>query len=216
MIHLELFSGTKSFSKISSELGYNVISVDISNKYSPTIQCNLLDFQYQEIKWVDLITASPPCNSFSQIGVNVHKQRDPFSMRPLKSSASLGDSLLFKTIEIIQYFLLINPQLKFVIENPHGFMWKMPILQFIPRTKTYYSMYESQYEKPTDFFHNLSQLILKNNETPGFKERKNRKNRKRIGYDYTSLSDRYKIPSLLIRDIFSQIQENSSIAIHFV
>lgn len=41
---LELFAGAGSVARVAQVLGYEVISVDISDEYSPDIQANILHF----------------------------------------------------------------------------------------------------------------------------------------------------------------------------
>lgn len=214
-VHLELFSGTKSFSKVSSKYPFNckVISVDIDPSCNPTYVCDILDFHYKELKWVDIITASPPCNTYSHLGINIHKHRNPYTLKPYSKLAHAADKVLYKTIEIIHYFLKKNPNLKFIIENPHGFLWKMRILECIPRVKTYYFLYNSEFYKPTDFFHNLESLILKDKSDRKYMNRRNL-SLTRIGYDSSSLYARYKIPPLLVKSLFLQLFRYPSIRIN--
>lgn len=157
---LELFKGTGSYSKVAERLGISVISVDIEAKFNPTILTNILDWDYTQIPIPDIITASPPCETFS-ILITTHKVkvRDYLGdMRPLTEKGLNGDRVLFKTIEIIKYFLEKNPKLKFAIENPRGFMRRMkcmedPIIKH--RDTTWYSLYGMPYRKPTDFWSNI-------------------------------------------------------------
>ena len=64
---LELFSGTGSVGKVAREMGHEVVSLDISNKYKPDICMDILDFDYKQ--WpsgsFDLVWASPPCQLYS-------------------------------------------------------------------------------------------------------------------------------------------------------
>ena len=45
---LELFSGTQSVGKVAREMGHQVVSLDISNKYKPDICIDTLDFAYKQ------------------------------------------------------------------------------------------------------------------------------------------------------------------------
>ena len=65
MIILELFSGTKSISKIFEKYNHTVISVDLDNHFKPTHNVSILDFDYKQYKHFDYIHASPPCNEYS-------------------------------------------------------------------------------------------------------------------------------------------------------
>jgi len=159
---LELFKGTGSFSKQAEKMGIDVISLDIMKKFSPTFCCDILEWDYKSIPIPDIITASPPCETFS-ILIASHKiqVRDhQGTMLPLTEKGILGDKCLFKTIEIIKYFLSKNPNLKFSIENPVGFMRKYFLLHSnfdlpITRSTAWYSFYGFPYRKPTDFWTNI-------------------------------------------------------------
>lgn len=114
---LELFSGTGSVSKVCAELGYEVVSVDISNQYhQPTIMTDIMKWDYRtsyDVGFFDIIWASPPCNTFSFINL-ITKSPQVVKERCEK----IGVPLLRKTEEIIDYF---QPAL-WVIENPLGYM----------------------------------------------------------------------------------------------
>ena len=153
-IVLELFSGTGSWGKVFRKKGMEVISVDILPKFNPDIVTDILDLDYKKLPVPDLITASPPCNSFSRLAVS-NKTRDWWSLTPLKPSAVLGEKLAYKTLEIIRYFLKKNPNLLFVIENPTAMLRRMPTYNKLPMETTQYCLYKFRYRKPTDFFHNF-------------------------------------------------------------
>jgi hypothetical protein len=95
---LELFSGTGSVSKVCDELGYEVISVDISNKFSqPTFLCSILDFDYRqyEVGHFDIIWASPPCATFSHFQIcwiGRGKKREIIENNARCSFISCGDA----------------------------------------------------------------------------------------------------------------------------
>jgi len=205
---LELFKGTGSFSKEAEALGIDIISVDILEKFNPTILTDILQWDYTTIPIPDIITASPPCETFSRlISSHKNKVRDYLGdMRPLNAKGELGDKILFKTLEIIKYFLSKNPALKFSIENPRGYMKKMTCMKEEPilyMDTTYYSMYGFSYRKPTNFWSNIIDgLKLKERdiktETPITSK-----------VVEVKLTDRYKMPPELCRDILLKLIEKS-------
>ena len=128
---LELFSGTGSIGKISEELGYNVISVDM-DRSEATHTTDILNFDYKQYPadYFGYIHASPPCAVWS-------KCKDCWIGRECKSNISgikrlftkeeqrleidtLGKPIVDRTLEIINYFLKGNKNLKYTIENPSG------------------------------------------------------------------------------------------------
>jgi site-specific DNA-cytosine methylase len=204
---LELFKGTGSYSKVAERMGLDIISVDMVEKFKPTILTNILEWDYTTIPIPDIITASPPCETFS-ILITTHKNkvRDYLGdMRPLTPKGENGDRVLFKTLEIIKYFLEKNPKLKFAIENPRGFMRRMPCMSEEPikhRDNTWYSMYGMPYRKPTDFWSNIDGgLKLK----VGKKKDEQKLTRHIEGM---KLTDKYVIPAELCETILTKLIEN--------
>jgi site-specific DNA-cytosine methylase len=201
---LELFKGTGSFSKAANTLGINVISVDIVKEFNPTIHTNILDWDYTKIPIPDIITASPPCETFS-ILISTHKVkvRDySGDMKPLTEKGEIGDKVLFKTLEIIKYFLDKNPKLKFSIENPLGFMKKMPCMKEPPilhMDTTWYSMYGFTHRKPTNFWSNieggLKLKIGKMKEETPLKQ----------SIQFMKLKDKYAMPQDLCIEILTKL-----------
>jgi len=203
MLLLELFSGTGSYTKVAKELGLDVISVDIVPKFNPTILIDILDWDYTTIPIPDLITASPPCQTFSPL-ISSHKVRvrNLKTMEPLTLKGEIGDKLLFKTIEIIKYFLQKNQNLKFVIENPRGYMRFMECMNQEPikfMDITWYSMYDAPYRKPTNFWSNLENglsLRVGDKKIEPILTQKIEK---------MKLEDKYKIPPSLCLDILNKL-----------
>ena len=111
---LDLFSGTHSVGKVASALGYEVVSLDLSDA---TICCNILEWDYKaafSVGYFDIIWASPPCNTFSKMR-HSNVGRYGVTMETIQRDISLnGLPILRRTEEIIDYF---KPQLYF-IENP--------------------------------------------------------------------------------------------------
>ena len=64
MIFLDLFCGLKGASVSFEEAGWNVITVDIEEKFNPSVVANILDYHYKG-KHVNFLWASPPCDEFT-------------------------------------------------------------------------------------------------------------------------------------------------------
>lgn len=197
---LELFKGTGSAGKAFNG---KVISLDNEEKYKPDILTDILKWDYKKIPTPDYIWASPPCSSFTNMALTKDKYhrvaprvRNVDTMRPLAPSAVLGDKLLKKTIEIIRYFSKKNPRLRWVIENPHGSMWKSPLMMGLPKYEThntYYCLYGDKRKKPTDFFSNVKLKLKKGNCLA------------KVDISAIPLCERYAIPQPLLKEIFKQL-----------
>ena len=210
-ILLELFKGTgsagKSFKKITDGRG-RIISVDNEAKYYPDVLTDILNFDYTKIPTPDFIWASPPCSSFTNMALTKRtthrfapRVRNVDTMKPLAKSAVIGDKILKKTIEIINYFFKKNKKLRWVMENPHGSMWRSPLMKKLPeyhRELTLYCLYDDKRKKPTDFFSNVK-LELKTGKCNA-----------RVDFNKLKLCDRYKIPQRLLTSIFKQLLNPSS------
>jgi len=209
MLVLELFSGTGSVGKNAKKRGFKVISVDSNKKTNADIITDILEWDYKTLDLKpDIIWASPPCGTFSNMALTHNKNskvaqrmRLVPSMRPLTELGVIGDKILKKTIEIINYYRKLNPKLKFVMENPHGSMWRSPYMKALKpytRAETLYCLYKDNRRKPTDFFNNFN-LELRSMKTLG-------NCRATLGVMEISLCDRYRIPQKLLDDIFAQIK----------
>ena len=201
LIILELFSGTKSVGKVAKKRGYKVISIDIEKKFKPSIVTDILKLDFKKLPTPNFIWASPPCNTFSNL-VRCHKHptrniKPPYNA--LNDKGKMGDKILNKTLEIIKHFSSLNDKLKFVIENPKGMMRFQKQMKGFFRNTTTYCKYGDKRKKATDFFSNFD-IDLKPVCTPsaphGFE--------KHAFFGRLSLTDRYKIPSKLITEIFNQ------------
>lgn len=209
MLVLELFSGTGSVGKNAKKRGFKVISVDSNKKTNADIITDILEWDYKTLDLKpDVIWASPPCGTFSNMALTNDKNskipqrlRHAPTMKPLRELAVIGDKILKKTIEIINYYRKINPKVKFIMENPHGSMWRSPYMKALkPYTtaNTLYCLYKDNRRKPTDFFNNF------NLELKSMKELGNC--RATRGVVDVPLCDRYRIPQKLLDDIFTQIK----------
>jgi len=207
---LELFAGTGSVGKIAKKMGYSVISVDNEDKNrKPTILQNIGTWKFKTDKRlpqkVDFLWASPPCTSFSILNNSMKTpHRDIKTMKPLTETGRLGNKLLAKTIAIYKYLKKKNPNLKFGMENPTGYMRRMPATKRFNLNSTSYSQYGFNYNKPTDIWTNYP-LKLKPRDTS-----KNPSKMKLAGKmcakgaQGQSQSTLYRIPGPLIRSILKQ------------
>lgn len=199
---LELFSGTGSVGKVATEMGYEVISLDIDGRATINIDILKWDYTVYERGYFHTIWASPPCQSFSQARVcNIG--------RPIKSLGGRvcthellkedmykrGLPLVLRMLEIITYF---NPTFWF-IENPaNGKMKNFLYLPYYDVSYCHYSNYG--YRKNTRIWCNKLNFIPKycKRDCNNLDDKKNHTgNIMNTG----TLEERYRIPPKLIQEL---------------
>ena len=198
---LELFSGTGSVSKVCEELGYEVVSVDISNKFhQPTHLIDILNFDYKQYKVgeFDIIWSSPPCRTFSSMRFLTKTNKEI-----LLDIVNEGLPPLLKTLEIIDY---LKPKYYF-IENPMNSKMKEYLKKRSCRIISY-CQYGYDYQKNTRIWTN-KEFVPKRCTKATCKYYGNHPNK--IGTTRTGdskkmqqLKKKYSIPADLIKDLFNQ------------
>lgn len=158
---LELFCGTKSFSKVASQWGYETKTLDFDNQFNPDYTMDIMDFNVPMLDGYkpDIVWASPPCQKFSvaALGRNWHGTKDgPFTPKNEETYHAL--EIVKKTVQIIRE---LNPKY-FYIENPRAMLRKMNLIPYPYATVTY-CQYGFRYMKPTDIWSNNKdwQMIAK-------------------------------------------------------
>jgi hypothetical protein len=136
---LELFSGTKSVSKAIGARYDEIVSVDILEKFQPSVVSDILTWNYKIYPpgHFDAIWASPPCTEYSKMKYISGAPRN----------LEMADRIVQRTIEIIDYF---QPD-RWYIENPQtGLLKDRPFMLGIPFTDVDYCMYSDWgYKKKT-------------------------------------------------------------------
>ena len=197
---LELFSGTGSVSKVCDKLGYEVVSVDISNQFmNPTHQVDILNFNYKQYKpgYFDIIWASPPCRTFSSMKFLTSNKE-----KILKEILEEGLPPLLRTIKIIDY---LKPKYYF-IENPAN--GKMKDYMSSNNIVVSYCQYGYDYQKNTRIWTNKKNIIAKkcckkNCKFYGNHPNKIGTTRKGSTKKLQKIYNKYSIPSKLIVNCIS-------------
>lgn len=136
---LELFAGSRSIGKVAEEHGHKVYSSDIVDFDSVDYVIDILDFNIAKVPFIpDMIWASPPCTYFSVASIGKHWNENH---TPKTKEAAIGVKIVSKTLEIINDFIAINPDLIFYIENPRGKLRSLPVLSHLERVTVWYCRY---------------------------------------------------------------------------
>jgi len=150
---LELFAGSRSFSKVAEQNNLKTYTTDIKPLEKIDQVCDIFEFDPKKAIQAlggtpDVIWASPPCTYFSVASIGYHWNKDN---TPKTKEASLGISIIERTIDIIRE---LSPKLYF-IENPIGKLRKIPIMDtFEKRLSVTYCSYGNKTMKPTDIWTN--------------------------------------------------------------
>ena len=146
---IELFCGTKSFSKVANELGHNIWTVDNNAEFSPNICTDILNTNAKQFsKEIDILWASPPCTAFSVASIGSSWCGN---YSPKRVASALGMAYVLKTLELIKE---LKPKYWF-IENPRGVLRKMGFMEGLHRKTITYCQYGDTRMKPTDIWTNF-------------------------------------------------------------
>ena len=143
---LELFSGTGSVGLPFRRNNHEVIAVDIDSRFGCEIQEDILQLDYTKLPTPDVIWASCPCDQYSPARTRAKTPRN----------LALADSLVARTLEIIEHFQKLNPALMWFIENGNTTMlWRRPVAKDLTKFVVLdYCQYNSPgYRKRTRIAH---------------------------------------------------------------
>jgi site-specific DNA-cytosine methylase len=146
---LELFAGSRSFSKVAEEMGLTTFTSDYKQFDKIDYVVDILEFDINKVPFKpDIIWASPPCTTFSIASCSTHWTKDK---KPKTENCLKGIQMVKKTLEIINFF---KPKYWY-IENPRGLLRKMDFMQNIGTRHTVtYCQYGDIRMKPTDIWTN--------------------------------------------------------------
>lgn len=139
---LDLFSGLGGFSSAFQDADdWNVVTVDIQERFEPDICADVLELRPQDLPDPDVILASPPCKCFSRAAAWAdHFDSDG---RPQTEDARESITLVYHALGLIR---ALEPRYWF-IENPMGSKIKRYLGEPVGRLT--YCQYGTTYQKPT-------------------------------------------------------------------
>ena len=212
---LELFSGSRSFSKVAETYGFKTYTTDNQDFDKIDQVCDIFDFDLQKAidildGYPDIIWASPPCTYFSVASIGHHWNKDN---TPKTKEAILGVKIVQKTIDIINE---LQPVFWF-IENPRGKLRKLDVVGGFARATVTYCSYGDIRMKPTDIWTNFHFWKPKPMCKNGNRECHHQPAPRGSQTGTQGLKGSYeksKIPPALFEELFTQIQSNYN-RLHF-
>ena len=157
---LELFAGSRSFSKVAKELGHEVYTTDYEPFDKINQVCDIRDFDegkmWEDFGLPDVIWASPPCTTFSVASIGYHWKGGNKAYIPKTKNAEEGINIVDHTLWLIK---LLQPKY-YYIENPRGLLRKLDVINNsrwlnVPiRHTVWYCQYGDKRAKPTDIWTN--------------------------------------------------------------
>jgi site-specific DNA-cytosine methylase len=150
---LELFCGTKSFTKVAEARGHECRTLDNDPKFEPTYCMDIMEFEPSLLgDWrPDVIWASPPCQCFSVMVISRNWESKSCSWPiPKRPETIRAMEIVKRTLTLVKE---LNPHY-FFIENPRAMLRKMAFMQGLNRSFVTYCQYGLDYQKPTDIWNN--------------------------------------------------------------
>lgn len=155
---LELFAGSRSIGRNAEQMGCNVFSVDWEKYEGINLAIDIESLKPKHIPFnPDFIWASPDCTTYTISAISTHRN----GTKPKSSYAIKCDSVNQSFIRLIKYYLVLNPNMVFFIENPRGMLRHMEWMQEFKRHTVWYCQYGDDRAKPTDIWTNSNDWIPK-------------------------------------------------------
>jgi len=204
---LELFAGSRSFSKVAEQMGMETFTTDYKQFDKIDYVVDILEFDINKVPFKpDIIWASPPCTTFSIASCSTHWTKDK---KPKTENCLKGIQMVKKTLEIINFF----KSKYWYIENPRGLLRKMDFMDNVGiRNTITYCQYdldipiEDRRMKPTDIWTNNDKWIPKPMCKNGMSCHASAPRGSRTGTQGLKNNyERSKVPSLLCKEILESL-----------
>lgn len=203
MITIELFAGTKSFSKVAKRLRYKTFTTDVEPDFNTDYTVDILNIDTSKLPSNPyIIWASPPCEGFSVASIGKHWNIDN---TPKSEKAEYSLKLVEKTLELIKE---LQPTY-WIIENPRGKLRKLPVMDGLTRHTVTYCQYGDTRMKPTDIWTNIPNWTPRTMCKNGDPCHVSAPRGSRTGTQgIKTYKDRSRVPEELIKEILNATETN--------
>jgi hypothetical protein len=148
---LEVFAGSRSIGNKAEELGMEVFSVDWTPYEKIDLVIDVEDMETNNVPFIpDASWWSPDCTTYTIAAISTHRN----GTEPKSEYAKKCDKVNTHFLNLIDQWLLINPDFVFFIENPRGMLRHMPFMKHLKRHTVWYCQYGDDRAKPTDIWTN--------------------------------------------------------------
>ena len=155
---VELFAGDRSIGQEADNQGHNVFSVDWKEYKNIDLAIDIEWMRPSDVPFVpNVVWASPDCTTYSIAAISTHRNKEDRSGKT--EYARKCDRVNQHFIAMIDYWLAINPDMIFFIENPRGMLRHMPFMKRFTRHTVWYCQYGDDRAKPTDIWTNSGSWI---------------------------------------------------------
>jgi hypothetical protein len=157
---VELFAGLKGWSQPFTDRGHNVWTTDIDPRFDTDATVDIRDLDTSAIPFdtIDVLLASPPCESFSVASIGHHWTGGHRAYEPKTDAARLGMDLVLSTMALRANLAAEGraPE-AMVVENPRGVLRNLKLIRdrrgaVVDPTTVWYCHYGDTRAKPTDLW----------------------------------------------------------------
>lgn len=200
---IEFFSGSGKLAKHFKEADYDTLTIDNDKSLNPDLVIDILNLKIQDLpkkfRKPDVIFFGVPCTKFSIAGRNNNFTNHV----PNNLEAAIALALVHKCLELIEQFKSINPNVKWFIENPVGYLRTFDFMKKLPLKKVWYCQYGDNRAKPTDIWTNCITWITKTckNENPNCNHERAPRGSKTGTQGFNNAYERGIYPDLLCQEI---------------
>jgi hypothetical protein len=155
---LELFAGSRSIGEEAELQGFRVFSVDWTKYKNIDLIIDIGKIKKEDIPFIpDVGWSSPDCKTYSIAACGTHRykpEKDTRHKKPKTQYAIDCDRVNQHFLLLFEYYLSVNPDFVFFIENPRGNLRHMDWMQKYKRHTVWYCQYGDDRAKPTDIWTN--------------------------------------------------------------